>query len=162
MRYAPTTSGRLHYLLLVILAAAIPLFVGIAVLERYARGESLQIIEWVFVAPVGLLCLGFAAYCGSRTCARGDRLIITKDSITYRGILRDLQIRWNSVLSIRPIWDRAAGLRWVSICVGDTKTGIQREIKLDLTGLSATNLDFLKHASACAPQATISYISSWH
>lgn len=156
IRYSLTLTGRFHYLLLFALIPSIMLL-GIVsgVFSRYTSGRPLNVVEWIFVAPVVIILAVFSIYCVVRAFGKTDRLFVTDTSLIYHGVLKTFTIPWSSIKSIESIWDRAAGFKLVKVSVASEGNNL-RYLKLDLTGLTPSRLDFLRQAASLCPHATLS------
>lgn len=158
--YRLTITGRLHYMLWGVVAAVFVYVIMNAVLNRVAQGRPLTEPEWVFISAY-FIVVGIPGVLSIwRAVSDAHRLIVSPTTITYRGFFKTVTLPLTSIVSARPVWDKAAGFRWVRVEVADPNRSYRATIKLDLSGLSPSRDHFLKQLSALVPDAEISFLSA--
>jgi len=146
--YQLTKRGRVHNAFFSLLFFGLAVFVLTAVVERCQAGNPLPWPEWAFVLPVFGLWSGFGGYCMLRALASGNRLLVSGDGIVYWGALKQLQLRWSDIRSIRLLFDRG-GFEWLEIAASNSKH------KIDLTGVFPDRCAFLREVSTLAPDVLV-------
>lgn len=146
--YQLTKRGRVYNAFFGLLFFGLAAFVLTAVVERYQAGNPLPWPEWAFVLPVFCLWSGFGGYCMLRALASANRLLVFGDGIVYRGALKQLQLRWSDIRSIRVLFDRG-GFEWLEIIAANSKH------KIDLSGVFPDRYAFLREVSILAPNVLV-------